>query len=210
MPVNFAGRPHNRNLLPDETLCTYTAFGSSFRSMCRLSNACSRLSDSGEGTKEWEIEDEPVNGARRPSSLQFPPLFGFALSQFPRVYSLRPLHFHSILNNRKKRSQRDWREVVIDGRCICHSWQCFQLAFMVTWKATFSAQSEKFSTNRIVLLISLWLIIWKILYSMIFKQSISYRLLFIMILFRSRSPQKASSILDCEQSLSFLLRHFNI
>ena len=103
MPVNFAGRPHNRNLLPDETLCTYTTFGSSFRSMCRLSNACSRLSDSGKGTKEWEIEDEPVNGARRPSSLQFPPLFGFALSQFPRVYSLRPLHFHSILNNRKKR-----------------------------------------------------------------------------------------------------------
>ena len=22
MPVNFAGRPHNRNLLPDKSLCT--------------------------------------------------------------------------------------------------------------------------------------------------------------------------------------------
>ena len=43
---------------------------------------------------------------------------------------------------------------------------------------------------------------------MIFKQSISYHLVFIMILFRSRSSEKASSILDCEQSLPFLLRHF--
>ena len=131
MPVNFAGRPHNRNLLPDETLCTYTAFGSSFRSMCRLSNACSRLSDSGEGTKEWGIEDEPVSGARRPSSLQFPPLFGFALSQFPRVYSLRPLHFHSILNNRKKKEVRETEEkssstvgvfVILDNVSSSPSW----------------------------------------------------------------------------------------
>ena len=46
----------------------------------------------------------------------------------------------------KKRSQRR-REIVIDGRSFCHSWQCFQLAFLVTWKATFSAQSEQVSTN---------------------------------------------------------------
>ena len=46
----------------------------------------------------------------------------------------------------KKRSQRK-TEIVIDGRSICHSWQCFQLAFLVTWKLTFSAQSEQVSTN---------------------------------------------------------------
>ena len=46
----------------------------------------------------------------------------------------------------KKRSQRR-REIVIDSRSICHSWQCFQLAFLVTWKVTISAQSEQVSTN---------------------------------------------------------------
>ena len=46
----------------------------------------------------------------------------------------------------KKRSQRR-REIVIDGRSIYHSWQCFQLAFLVTWKVTFSTQSEQVSTN---------------------------------------------------------------
>ena len=46
----------------------------------------------------------------------------------------------------KKRSQRK-TEIVIDGRSICHSWQCFQLAFLVTWKLTFSAQSKQVSTN---------------------------------------------------------------
>ena len=46
----------------------------------------------------------------------------------------------------KKRSQRK-TEIVIDGRSICHSWQCFQLASLVTWIVTFSAQSEQVSTN---------------------------------------------------------------
>ena len=46
----------------------------------------------------------------------------------------------------KKRSQRK-TEIVIDGRSICHSWQCFQLAFLVTRIVTFSAQSEQVSTN---------------------------------------------------------------
>ena len=48
--------------------------------MCLL--ACSRLSESGEGAKEWGIEDEKVKGERSPSSLQFPPFFAFALTQF--------------------------------------------------------------------------------------------------------------------------------
>ena len=41
----------------------------------------------------------------------------------------------------KKRSQRK-TEIIIDGRSNCHSLQCFQLAFLVTWIVTFSAQSE--------------------------------------------------------------------
>ena len=47
----------------------------------------------------------------------------------------------------EKKEVREWRELVIDGRSIRHSWQCFQLAFLVTWKLTFSAQSEQVSTN---------------------------------------------------------------
>ena len=46
---------------------------------------------------------------------------------FYRLLSL----LHSILNNGKK-EVREWREIVIDGRSICHSWQCSQLAFLVT------------------------------------------------------------------------------
>ena len=42
---------------------------------------------------------------------------------------------------------REWREIFIDGRSIYHSWQCFQLAFLVTWTLAFSAQSEQVSTN---------------------------------------------------------------
>ena len=48
--------------------------------MCLL--ACSRLSESGEGAKEWGIEDEKVKGERSPSALQFPPFSVFALTQF--------------------------------------------------------------------------------------------------------------------------------
>ena len=56
----------------------------------------------------------------------------------------------------KKRSQRK-TEIVIDGRSICHSWQCFQLAFMVTWKLTFSACTIRAGQyKRTVLLISLF------------------------------------------------------
>ena len=40
-----------------------------------------------------------------------------------------------------KKEVREWREIVIDSRSFCHSWQYFQLAFLVTWKLTFSAQS---------------------------------------------------------------------
>ena len=46
----------------------------------------------------------------------------------------------------EKGSQRR-REIIIDVRSIYQSWQCFQLAFLVTWKVTFSAQSEQVSTN---------------------------------------------------------------
>ena len=70
----------------------YIAFGSSFRSMYRLST----LSGSQMvGKAQKSGEDETEKGARCPSSPQFPPLFLFALSQFPRVYSLRPPHFRS-------------------------------------------------------------------------------------------------------------------
>ena len=47
------------------------------------------------GKAQKSGEDEKEKGARRPSSPQFPPLFVFALSQFPRAYSLRPPHFRS-------------------------------------------------------------------------------------------------------------------
>ena len=47
------------------------------------------------GKTQKSGEDEKEKGARRPSSPQFPPLFVFALSQFPRAYSLRPPHFRS-------------------------------------------------------------------------------------------------------------------
>ena len=78
----------------------------------------------------------------------------------------------------KKRSQRR-REIVINGRSICHSWQCFQLAFLGTWKVTVSAQSEQFSTKvPFFSVISFLVITWKILY--LFKQPISYRLVFII------------------------------
>ena len=93
--------------------------------MCRLSTACSRLSESGEGAKEWGIEDEKVKGERSPSSLQFPPFLcsrllnsarptiseprsgyvstAYAHSIFVVIGSLLPnIRLQSILNNRKK------------------------------------------------------------------------------------------------------------
>ena len=135
----------------------YIAFGSSFRSMYRLSTSLFQA------LRWWgrrkRVGKTRKTGSRRPSSHQFSPLFVFlrfhnfrgstayAHRIFVVIGSLfLNIRLHSIWTIEKKRRQRR-REVVIDGRCICHSWQCFQLAFMVTWKATFSAQSEKFSTN---------------------------------------------------------------
>ena len=47
------------------------------------------------GKAQKSGEDEKEEGVSPPSSPQFPPLFVFALSQFPRVYSLHPPHFRS-------------------------------------------------------------------------------------------------------------------
>ena len=142
--------------------------------MCLL--ACSRLSDSDrEGARVWERR-ERVGETRKWKAHAAPPLLSFlpflcsrflnsagpiisepgtgykstvnAHCIFVLIGSLfLNIRLHSILNNRKKRSQRR-REVVIDGRSICHSWQCFQLAFRHGHlNVTFSAQSEQFSTN---------------------------------------------------------------
>ena len=80
--------------------------------------ACSRLSDGGEGAKEWGRRER-----ERLASHLLAPVFSlvcvFALSQFPPVYSLRSPHFRSNwaafpkysssfdLNNRnKKKSEK--------------------------------------------------------------------------------------------------------
>ena len=85
----------------------------------------------------------------------------------------------------KKRSQRK-TEIFIDGRSIFHSWQSFQLAFLVTWIVTFSAQSEQVSTNTPFFLSALKD------YMLDDIQTINllpFRLYHI-ILFRSRSPKR--------------------
>ena len=77
--------------------------------------ACSRLSDGGEGAKDWGRRERE----RLASPLLAPVVCVFALSQFPRVYSLRPPHVRSNwvafpkfsssfdLNNRKKKEDRE-------------------------------------------------------------------------------------------------------
>ena len=65
----------------------------------------------------------------------------------------------------------------------------FPAPVLVTWKVTL-AQIGAGQYKRSVLLISLFVIIWKILYSMIFKQSISYRLVFIIWFCPDRDHRK--------------------
>ena len=146
----------------------------------------------GKAQKSGELKTSQWMARAAPPLSSFLPCLGSRFLSFRgcTVYAHRIfIRFWTI--EKKRISQRDWREVVIDGRLfVILDNVSSSPSFMVTWKATFSAQSEKFSTNRIVLLISLLLIIRKILYPMIFKQSISYRLVFMMILFRSRSPKR--------------------
>ena len=91
---------------------------------------------------------------------------------------------------KKSEKKRNRHRQNSDSRSIGHSWQCFQLAFLVSWKVTFSAQSEQVSTNGSVLFISWLVTIWKILYSIILKQSISYRLVFIIWFCLDRDHRK--------------------
>ena len=102
--------------------------------------ACSRFSDAGKGAKEWERRERE----RRASPL-LAPVFSlvcvFALSQFPRVYSLCPPHFHSNwaafpkysssfdLNNRKKEDREEEKSsstvgvfVILDNVSSLPSW----------------------------------------------------------------------------------------
>ena len=102
--------------------------------------ACSRLSDGGEGAKELGRRER-----ERLASPLLAPVFSlvcvFALSQFPRVYSLRPSHFRSNwvafpkfsssfdLNNRKKKEDREEKSsstvgvfVILDNVSSSPSW----------------------------------------------------------------------------------------
>ena len=101
----------------------------------------------GKAQKSGELKTSQWVARAAPPLSSFLPCLGSHFLSFRGCTVYAHCIFIRFWTIEKKRSQRDWREVVIDGRCICHSWQCFQLAFMVTWKATFSAQSEKFSTN---------------------------------------------------------------
>ena len=131
--------------------------------------ACSRLSDGGEGAKEWGRRERE----RRESPL-LAPVFSlvcfFALSQFPRVYSLRPPHFRSNwaafpkysstfdLNNRKKKEDREEEKssstvgvfVILDNVSSSPSWSPEKRRLVHIGNVQY---------KRIVLLISLLVII---------------------------------------------------
>ena len=94
----------------------------------------------------------------------------------------------------KKRSQRRM-EIVMNGRStsICHSWQCFQLVSWSPekWRLVHNrSRSVQDQYKRSVLSVSLLVIIWNILYSMTFKQSISCHLVFIIWFCPDRDHRK--------------------
>ena len=155
------------------------------------------------GKAQKSGEDEKEKGSRRPSSHQFSPLFVFlrfhnfrgstayAHRIFVVIGSLfLNIRLHLIWKIEKKEDREEEKSSSTVGVFVILDNVSSLPSFMVTWKATFSCTLGKVQYKCIVLLISLLLIIWKILYSMIFKQSISYRVVFIMILFRSRSPER--------------------
>ena len=179
----------------------FTAFGSSFRLMCRLST---RLFQA----LRWWGRRKRVGKTRKRKARVAPPLPSFLpclCSRFlnfrgPTAYAHRifvvigslflNIRLHLIWTIEKKEDREEEKSSSTVGVFVILDNVSSSPSFMVTWKATFSCTLGKVQYKCIVLLISLLLIIWKILYSMIFKQSISYRVVFIMILFRSRSPER--------------------
>ena len=177
--------------------------------------ACSRLSDGGEGAKEWGRRERE----RRASPLLSPVsslVCVFALSQFPRVYSLRPPHFRSNwvafpnysssfdLNNRKEK--KEFREeeksssmvgvfVILDNVSSLPSWSPEKRRLVHNRKSsvqTYCSFNQLISNHLIDFILDDIQTI-NFLLSRLYHDSVQIAI-----------TEKASSRFDCEQSSLFL------